>query len=158
VIATQGKIEADGQQRMISIRPMAATDAAVVRELLFQLGYDLEVRNVARRLEAVTEARDHTVVVAEQDGRVVAFLHVFGRPALEKPPEAIVQALVVDQARRGAGIGKALMAAAEAWALDRGFATVAVSSSVARVDAHAFYNALGYRREATSYLLRRRLR
>ena len=47
-------------------------------------------------------------MVAEMEGEVVGVLHVFERPALEKPCEAVVQALVVDGERRGAGIGEAL--------------------------------------------------
>ncbi len=41
---------------------------------------------------------DHEVIVAEQSGKIVAFCHVYALPALDKPPEAVVQALVVDQA------------------------------------------------------------
>jgi GNAT superfamily N-acetyltransferase len=73
----------------------------------------------------------------------------------DKPPEAIVQALVVDQARRGSGIGQAMMAAAEAWAIERGFTSVVLTSHVARVDAHRFYEKLGYQPVATSQLFRK---
>ena len=34
---------------------------------------------------------------------------MFERPALEKPCEAVVQALVVDSEARGSGVGEALM-------------------------------------------------
>ena len=77
------------------------------------------------------------------------------RPAPDRPPEAIVQALVVEQDCRGGGVGKAMMAAAEAWAADRGFTSVALASHISRSGAHAFYQALGYRVEATSHLMRK---
>jgi GNAT superfamily N-acetyltransferase len=51
----------------------------------------------------------------KKGGALVALCHVFARPALDKPPEAIVQALVVDQACRGEGVGRIMMAAAERW-------------------------------------------
>jgi GNAT superfamily N-acetyltransferase len=79
---------------------------------------------------------------------------MYGRPAVGKPPEAMVQALVVDQAARGLGIGKLMMAAAEAWAVVRGFTSVTLGSHVSQSDAYAFYEALGCVTEATSYQMR----
>ena len=142
---------------MISMRPMAAADVRAVRTLLGQLGYEIEPAEVARRYRAVAEADGHAAIVAEQQGRMVGFLHMYVRPAFEKPPEVVVQALVVAEECRGTGIGKTLMSAAEAWASERGFASVALSSRTSRFDAHRFYGALGYRREATSYLMRKKL-
>lgn len=66
-----------------------------------------------------------------------------------------MQALVVDEANRGSGAGRTMMAAAETWAADHGFASVALGSRVSRSGAHAFYEAIGYRREATSHLFRK---
>jgi GNAT superfamily N-acetyltransferase len=68
-----------------------------------------------------------------------------------------VQALVVDAAERGRGIGGEMLAYAEKWARERGFWSVAVPSQVARTDSHAFYEGLGYRVEATSHLVRKML-
>jgi GNAT superfamily N-acetyltransferase len=88
---------------------------------------------------------------------VVALCHIYARPALDKPPEAVVQALVVDQASRGTGVGRIMMAAAEAWAADRGFTSVALASHISRAQAHAFYAAIGYKQSATSHLFRKTL-
>ena len=142
---------------MLTVRYMADRDLAQVQCLLAQLGYELEPAEVQRRYEAVIRAPLHTVLVAEQDSRLMAFLHLYVRPALEKPPEIIVQALVVDQAARGQGLGRRLMDAAEAQAREQGFTSVALSSHIARSEAHAFYERLGYRAEATSHLMRKGL-
>ena len=99
----------------------------------------------------------HVLLVASQRGRIVGLCHVYERPALDKPPEAIVQAIVVDQAVRGDGAGRAMMNAAEKWAGDHGFRSVALCSSVVRSDAHAFYEAIGYQRSATSHMFRKAL-
>jgi GNAT superfamily N-acetyltransferase len=147
----------DGGERMISIRPMAEKDLPIVQELLSQLGYPLDGEEVRRRYAAVAGSGDNALVVAEQTGHVIALCHMYARPALDKPPEAIVQALVVDRASRAHGVGKVMMTAAEAWARDRGFMSVALASSVARTDAHAFYEAIGYQRAATSHLFRKAL-
>jgi len=143
---------------MISIRRMTAADIPVSQGLLVQLGYPLDAQEVRRRYDAVAASADHILMIAEQAGRVIALCHAYARPALDKPPEVIVQALVVDQASQGSGAGKIMMATAEAWAMDRGFTSVALASQVSRAEAHAFYEAIGYRRAATSHLFRKALR
>jgi len=140
---------------MVSIRQMTAEDIPVSRLLLSQLGYPMDAHEIRRRYHAVARSGDHSLMVAEQDGCIIALCHMYARPSLDKPPEAVVQALVVDQAFRGSGVGKTMMAAAEAWASDHGFTSVALGSHVSRPDAHAFYEAIGYRCEATSHLFRK---
>jgi GNAT superfamily N-acetyltransferase len=141
----------------MTIREMEAADIAVCRMLLSQLGYDLNLQEVKRRYEKIKQKQDHEVFVGEQDGQVVALLHLYERPAFDKPPEVIVQALVVDQNWRSTGVGKAMMDMAQRWALDRGFSSVALTSSVSRSDAHSFYNRIGYNVTATSHLFRKNL-
>lgn len=141
----------------LELREMLHTDIVAAQDLLVQLGYPIGAGEVERRHKAVRQGDGHGVFVAEEGGRVIALLHVYARPALDKPPEAVVQAIVVDQAYRGGGVGKALMAAAENWAAERGFRSVALTSSISRSAAHAFYSELGYRCEATSHLFRKNL-
>lgn len=136
---------------------MTAADIPASVPLLAQLGYEMTSDELARRVHEVLSAPDHALLVAEIDARVAGLLHVFDRPALENPREAVVQALVVDQACRRAGIGRILMAEAERWGLERNCRSVVLSSNVARTPAHAFYAALGYRMSATAYVLRKRL-
>jgi GNAT superfamily N-acetyltransferase len=125
--------------------------------LLAQLGYEMSEEEAARRVRAVLATPDHSLLVAEQEGRVIGLLHVFARPAIENPREAVVQALVVDARCRRAGVGRMLMAAAECWGEERDCRSVVLSSNVVRAPAHAFYAALGYRVAATSYVLRKPL-
>lgn len=119
------------------------------------MGYPMEPGEAERRFETVSAAPAHCLLVAEVEGVVCGLVHVFARPALEKPPEAIVQSLVIDETVRGTGIGGKLMMAAENWAREHEFETVAVATQVARDDANAFYKRLGYARAATSHLLRK---
>jgi GNAT superfamily N-acetyltransferase len=79
------------------------------------------LQEVKRGYDAIGEKQGHAIFVGEQDGQVVALLHLYERPAFDKPPELIVQALVVDQNLRGTGIGKAMMNMAESWASDGDF-------------------------------------
>lgn len=85
-------------------------------------------------------------------------VHVFARSALEKPLEAVGQAMAVDRSMRRHGIGRALLAFAEHWARKRGFRSVTLASEVGRADAHAFYTRLGYAPTATSQLFRKPLK
>ena len=78
---------------MVSIRRMTVDDVAAAQALLAQLGYPLDAEEVQRRTDAVIRTEGHVLMVAEQSGGVVALCHVFARPALDKPPEAVVQAL-----------------------------------------------------------------
>lgn len=96
-----------------AIRPMTAADLDAVGRLLKLLGYAIGPDQVKRRFDAVDAAAGNLVLVAERSGAVCGLVHVFARPALEKPPEAVVQALVIDEAVRGTGIGRNLMGAAE---------------------------------------------
>lgn len=142
---------------VLHIRPMTADDLPSAQGLLAQLGYDLPKGELKRRFTAVTGAPDHVLLVARIDGRAVGLLHAYARPALEKPPEAVVQALVVERIRRQAGIGSRLMEAGERWAVDRGFTSMVLASQVARADAQAFYGKRGYQRVATSHVMRKQI-
>ena len=137
------------------IRDIRLTDIVAAQRLLGQLGYDLDETDVRTRLEQVLATSGHHVFVAEIGSRVVGLLHVFERPALEKPCEAVVQALVVDSECRGGGIGEALMRQAEAWAADRNLGSTALYTRIDRDGAHAFYERIGYRLAGTSHLMRR---
>ncbi|HYZ42393.1 MAG TPA: GNAT family N-acetyltransferase, partial [Stellaceae bacterium] len=99
----------------------------------------------------------HRLVVAEAEGEVVGLMHIFVRPAVENPKEAVVQAIVIDPSRRRCGVGRKLMTEAERWGDERGCRSVALSSNVARAPAHAFYAALGYSASATAYVFRKPL-
>jgi GNAT superfamily N-acetyltransferase len=50
-----------------------------------------------------------------------------------------------------------MMEAVEEWAAAPGFISVALALHVSRSAAHAFYEAIGYRRNATSHLFRKDL-
>lgn len=141
--------------RALTVRAATTDDLSAIRDLLLQLGYSLEPDEVRDRLAGVMGAPGHAALVGERGGQVISLLHLFARPALEKPPEVIVQALVVDATDRQGGVGKAMMAAAEQWTRDRGLRSVALTSHIERADAHAFYAALGYHTVATSHLLRK---
>src|SRR5215471_8645309 len=109
----------DGEQTLppgLTVRGMAEKDVEQARFLMKELGYELASDEFRRRYRAVASDGKHVLQVAELDGRLVALLHAYARPAIDKPPEAVVQALVVAASQRGRGIGAAMMRSAETWA------------------------------------------
>jgi ribosomal protein S18 acetylase RimI-like enzyme len=141
----------------MQVRQLRPSDAPAAQELLKQLGYDVDINDLARRIDRVLATENHFGAVAEDHGKIVGLMHVYERPALEKPREAVVQSLIVDSKLRSMGIGRTLMAAAEAWARTNGLAHVVLHTRIDRDDAHTFYERLGYGWAATSHLMRKQI-
>ena len=137
------------------IRDARPADLPVVRRLIGQLADAPDEAEFRTRFERVSATPGHRIIVAEIDSEIVGVLHVFERPALEKPCEAVVQALVVDGKLRRAGIGEALMHEAEAWAASRKLASTVLYTRIDRDRARMFYERIGYRLKATSHLMGR---
>ena len=139
------------------VRDARPADVSAVHRLIGQLADAPDDAAFRARFERVLATDDHRIVVAEVEGKVVGVLHMFERPALEKPCEAVVQALVVDSPARSTGVGEALMREAEAWAQSRKLPAVSLYSRADRKRAHAFYERIGYRVKATSVRMERGL-
>jgi len=63
-------------------------------------------------------------------------------------PEAYVAALVVSEAVEGHGVGRALMAAAEAWARERGLGRLSLEVFASNRRAREFYRKLGFEEDS----------
>ena len=132
-------------QGAISIRPARSDDAAALAELSTQLGYPAAADTLNQRLERVRgDGVGEVFVAAGLDGRVLGWTHVVPRLHLEEVPFAELAGLVVADGARGAGVGAALLSAAEHWAREHGFAQFRVRSNVVRERAHRFYLREGY--------------
>lgn len=141
----------------MTIREAESNDAAALAALSIQLGYPATAGETAERLAALRERPDNVVLVAEDGGAVLGWLHAGGMLMLESAPFAEVLGLVVDEAHRGKGVGKRLLAGAVRWAADHGYDKLRVRSNVIREDAHRFYEREGFRRAKTQVVLDRRL-
>jgi GNAT superfamily N-acetyltransferase len=124
------------------VRRAGVDDAAVVAELLGELGYPASAQAVKRRLEEL--GSDDLVLLAE-DGAGLIALHRIPRLA-EGSPFVRITALVVRGDGRGSGVGRSLMRAAEEAARGWGCALIEVSSGrrAERDPAHGFYRAAGF--------------
>jgi GNAT superfamily N-acetyltransferase len=141
-----------------TLRPARAADAPALAGLCGQLGYPSTAAQVAGRLAEILRRPEHAVFVAEADGHAAGWIHVFVCRMLEAEPFLEVGGLVVDETRRGSGIGRQLMAAGEKWSLERGVLEVRLRSNVVREGAHRFYESLGYQNVKSQFTFHKQLR
>jgi GNAT superfamily N-acetyltransferase len=135
------------------IRQALLSDAKAIANLAGQLGYPTTPREARERLVVTVERKDQVVYVAEAlDNGVVGWIHVFGTDRLVTDPFAEIGGLIVDEAHRGAGVGKSLLEQAETWARDQGHRVLRVRSNIVREGARAFYESMGYRCAKTSHV------
>ncbi len=127
------------------IREASLADAAALAALVTQLGYPATASEIRDRLAYWLPDPMSVILLAEVDGRVIGSLSLHAIPYLERTGRwARIESLVVDEAERGTGTGRALIAAAEQAARQWNCCTVEVTSSRNRGDAHAFYQQMGY--------------
>jgi GNAT superfamily N-acetyltransferase len=127
------------------IRAATTDDAIPLAVLSGQLGYPADAATVLRRLDGVVAHHAGVVLVAvDPQGRLGGFAHIEPRRLLIAEPFAELAALVVSETARGQRVGSTLLAAAEAWAREQGFASMRVRSNVLRERAHRFYLREGY--------------
>lgn len=127
------------------IRDAMASDATALTGLnTTAMGYDYPLEKTAKKLEALLNSGRDKILVAEQDGRLVGYLHLEDYDVLYNDHLNNIMGIAVDPSCRRQGIGKALLEAGEAWAKEQGAEGIRLSSGESRVGAHAFYRALGY--------------
>jgi GNAT superfamily N-acetyltransferase len=130
---------------MPTLRRAAPSDAVAIAALLGELGYPATVELVRGKLAGMATSPVDDAYVAAFEGRLVGCisLHVFELFHSEGRLGRITS-LVVDSSARGAGIGTQLVAAAEAYFLEKGCVRAEVTSADHRSVAHAFYERRGY--------------
>lgn len=130
---------------------MGIEHAEAVSTLVAQLGYQRSPAQIRGWIEELRRAhREQTAFVATFDGEIAGWIEISIERRLQAPPFAFIGGLVVKDGLRNRGIGRQLCACAEAWARERGFETVRVTSRSTRADAHRFYLREGYREVKTS--------
>ncbi len=140
---------------MIKIRPCQKEDLPAVLGLMQQLGefahgdnqFNLEhLQNLLDEMNAAPAAYHN--LVCEDDGQVCGFLSlVFYRSFFHRTGTALINELVVDQNRRGSGLGRQLIRAAIAEARARSMDEIEVGTEVTNLSAQQFYNKNGFTEE-----------
>jgi len=129
---------------VVTVRHITTEDYPAVSALLAELGRptatpetEAGIRAVFARL--VTDANS-AAMLAEVGEQPVGFCSLHFRDRFNHPtPEAWIPDLVVTEAARGTGAGKALLQAAIAEARARGCHSLVLESGYSRQVAHRFY-------------------
>jgi GNAT superfamily N-acetyltransferase len=118
-----------------------------------ELGYPTSAEALVGRLAALHPTDAAVMVSTGSDDVPIGWCHVEMRRTLVEPVSALIVGLVIGEGHRSAGIGAALLAAAEAWARARGCSRLVVATRITRERAHRFYAREGYGVSKTSYFL-----
>ena len=136
----------------VEIREASVADASAMARLCVQLGYPAESNAMPERLQRLARDPNARALVATQGERVVGLLTVHLRDTINhEAPIGQITLLVVDEAIRSRGAGRALVEAAEAWARSRGTRRITVTTALDRGGAHAFYEKIGYSHTGRRY-------
>ena len=128
----------------IIIREMTANDGKAVNTLSGQLGYPLSIEQTLQNIDAVLQSTDHTAFVAECDNEIVGWIGASQAIMIEVLPHCEINGLVIDEARRGMGIGKLLVDKVKQWAKEKNNTKIGLHCNVKRTEAHLFYERLGF--------------
>ena len=141
----------------VRIRPPLAADAPALAALAGELGYPTTPEAILGRLAALHPTDAAVIVSTDPDDVPTGWCHVEMRRTLVEPMSALILGLVVGEGHRSAGMGAALLAAAEGWARARGCQRLVVATRITRERAHRFYAREGYEVSKTSYFLTKAL-
>jgi GNAT superfamily N-acetyltransferase len=105
--------------------------------------------------EAITASPDNELVVAESGGEVVGVMQLTFIPGISRngASRLLVEAVRVDKAQRGQGIGRLLMEHAHERGRERGCVLAQLTSDKQRPEAHRFYRNLGYEQSHEGFKL-----
>ena len=140
------------------VRRALLHDADEIARLALVLGYPVDSSVVLARLERIARMPSHAVIVADEADRLLGWAAVEQRLSIAEGEQAEVVSLVVDPECRWRGVGRALLRAAEEWAMLRGLPLMRVRSNILREDSHVFYHRLGYVRSKTQHVYAKPMR
>jgi GNAT superfamily N-acetyltransferase len=143
----------------IILREANESDLPGLLALYGQLGQDdgsiLQLDAAQLIFERIKDYPSYHLHVAELDGRVVGTfaLLVMDNLGHMGSPSAVLEDVVVDENRRGMGIGKRMMEYAHELCRRQGCYKMTFSSNRNREAAHRFYESLGFTRHGFSFYI-----
>ena len=130
------------------LRNITILDAKEIQRISdVALGYDVDLDIVKKQIEKLTNDNKHNIIIGfenEQTRKIVGFVHAELYESLYMDTGLNILGLAVDSNFQGQGIGKKLMSAIEDYALKNNISFIRLNSNVHRVEAHKFYESIGY--------------
>ena len=129
------------------LRDLKATDVASIHEINKDaLGYTFSPEETASQLAKLSQDSHHFLLGYEDDTshELVGYIHAEVYESLYSKPGFNILALAVLPQTQGKGIGKTLLQGLEKETKRRGYEFIRLNSADHRLDAHAFYERVGY--------------
>ena len=128
----------------IIIREAEIEDSEAIAKLGIQLGKEVTTEEIAKRLKEMKDDNLQKTFVAEENGAILGWVNVTAYKEILSGTQARIGGLVVDINTRGKGIGRKLMDMTEEWAREKGSKSMKLNSNTKRIEAHTFYEKIGY--------------
>ena len=139
----------------LRLRPIRDDELPLLADILSELDGDtpLPLDSVRATWDAIRRYPDYDCYFAESQGEVIGCLSMLVFPVFAHAlsSEAVVEAVVVRPDYRGKALGRAMLRAAMQIASDKGAYKLALSSNQRRLDAHRFYDGMGFTRHGVSF-------
>ena len=129
------------------LRALKATDVASIHEINKEaLGYDFSPEETASQLAKLSQDPHHFLLGFEEPSShdLLGYVHAEVYESLYSKPGFNILALAVLPQTQGKGIGKTLLQGLEKETKRRGYEFIRLNSADHRLDAHAFYESVGY--------------
>ena len=119
----------------------------------FDNGVMADLETAGTFLATIALYPDYRIYVVEGEGEILGVysLLIMHKLAHKCTPSAILEDIVVATSRQRQGVGKALVAHAMDMARSKGCYKLVLSSNARRIDAHRFYDQLGFQRHGVSF-------
>lgn len=130
------------------LREMRLEDAEALREInADQLGYDIPLTVTVRQMKKLLKEPEKNFFLVYEDltsKKAAGYVQAESYESIFSDPMFNIMALAVSKYAEKRGIGKALMTGVEEEAKKRGITTIRLNSAEYRVEAHQFYEHIGY--------------
>ena len=129
------------------LRDLKVTDVASICEINKEaLGYSFSTEETASQLARLSQDSHHFLLGYEDDAshELLGYVHAEVYESLYSKAGFNILALAVLPQAQGQGIGKSLLQGLEQEAKRRGYEFIRLNSADHRLDAHAFYEKVGY--------------
>lgn len=130
------------------LRNITIFDAQEIQSISnFELGYDVNLDIVKKQIRKLTNDNKHHIIIGfenEQTRKIIGFVHAELYESLYMDTGLNILGLAVDSNFQGQGIGKKLMNSIEDYALKNNISYIRLNSNIRRIEAHKFYESIGY--------------
>ena len=130
------------------LRNITILDAKEIQKISdYELGYDVNLDIVKKQIEKLTKDNNHHIIIGfenEQTRKIIGFVHAELYESLYMDTGLNILGLAVNSNFQGQGIGKKLMSSIEDYALKNNISYIRLNSNVRRIEAHKFYESIGY--------------